>query len=89
MKKFWAILGILLWAISLYHFKLGYETSLLTKYRFVGGDAFNYIINAELSISSFLLACTCVICGFLCFIIHYLSNKKADTKNDIEHKQEN
>lgn len=97
MKNFWIILGILFWVLSFIPFKIGYEKiSLKTfstfdniKYKYVGGDAFNFIINSTQSNSYFLLACSCVICGFLSFILYYLSNKKADTANDIEHKQEN
>lgn len=96
-KSFWAILGILFWALSFIPFKIGYEKITLVTFdtfasiphKYVGGDAYNFIINSTQSESYFLLACTCVICGFLSFILYYLTNKNADTTNNIEHKQEN
>lgn len=65
-----------------------YENSDLSfipsKNAYVGGDAYNYIINASYSTAWFVLAGVCAIIGLTFVVANYLNKKVELNENDDE-----
>lgn len=88
MKGFWFILSAILWFSAYFPFSTGLRklqyTGSKTQDAFVGGDAYNFIINSEQSIAYFTIAAILVFSAFGCVIVGYLhgiydSIKKVDS----------
>ena len=89
MKGFWFILSAILWFSAYFPFSTGLRklqyTGSKTQDAFVGGDAYNFIINSEQSIAYFVLAGIIIFSAFGCVIAGYLhgiyeSMKKVDSE---------
>lgn len=77
-----SVMAILSFLASIYFLYLGYDKitnyynsenfSRLNKNAYVGGDAYNYIINGNYATGFFVLALLCVVVGFGCLILRQL-----------------
>lgn len=101
-NKIWVIISIIMFCVSIIMLYKGYdkianysspkESSLFPDgyyggtNAYVGGDAYNYIINSGYSTGFFVLSSMFFISGFACIIIYYLSGENED-KLDIEQKK--
>ncbi|KNY30208.1 hypothetical protein [Pseudobacteroides cellulosolvens] len=92
MKKFFIVLGTIMFGVSAFMIYLGYDkitnytnlsssidstgsiSNSLRNNAYVGGDAYNYIINSNYATGFFVLAVLFVILGFGFIIIGYLQS---------------
>ena len=84
-NKMWAILSGIMFGISIIPFYKGYDKmtnyyssdsySILNKNAYVGGDAYNYIINAGYATAFFVLAVGFALVGVGFLIVYYLSDE--------------
>lgn len=87
-NKLWAILSGFMFFLSFIPLYKGYDKmtnyyssnvySSLNKNAYVGGDAYNYIINAEYATAFFVLSIGLALLGLGFLIVYYLSGRKAD-----------
>lgn len=85
-NKIWAIVSIVMFCISIIPLYKGYDKMnnyyssdtyySLNKNAYVGGDAYNYIINAGYATAYYVLAIGFAILGVGFLIVYYLSGRK-------------
>ena len=85
-NKVWAWISGILFVVSLFPLCKGYDKmvhyyssetfSSLNKNAYVGGDAYNYIINAGYATAFFVLAMGCALLGVGFLIVYYISGEK-------------
>ncbi len=65
----------------------------LSKNAYVGGDAYNYIINANYATGYFVLTLLLLVAGIGCGVLYYLSRDyetlEVGTIEEVERKEEN
>lgn len=98
IKKVWIYLSILSFMVAIVFLVLGFNRmtvydsgeSYPYEYRnaYVGGDAYNYIINANYSTAFFVLTATFVMLGIGLIVIGYLA-ESAHSKNEIGQEKNN
>ena len=87
-NKAWVVVSGIMFVLSLIPFYKGYDKMTnyyssdiyysLNKNAYVGGDAYNYIINAGYATAFFVLAVGLAIMGVGFLIIYYISGKKVE-----------
>ena len=89
------VLGFLSWIASIYPFYIGWEklnfrVSLFVTYKYareyVGGDAYNYIINSTQSTSYFIIGGILILSGFMFFILYYLHKNRIIEKDTLKNE---
>lgn len=87
-NKIWAWSSGIMFVIALFPFYKGYDKMTnysssdtyysLNKNVYVGGDAYNYIINGEYATAFFILAVGAALMGIGFIIVYYMSGKKVE-----------
>lgn len=85
-NKKWAVISAIMFIISLVPLYQGYDKmtnyyssetyTSLNKNAYVGGDAYNYIINAGYATAFFVLAVGAALLGVGFLIVYYISDKR-------------
>ena len=85
MKSIWFFISAVLFCGAYFPFSIGLRKLQYTGSKiqdaFVGGDAYNFIINSEQSIAYFTIAAILVLSAFGCVIAGYLHGIYASIKN--------
>jgi hypothetical protein len=99
MKTIWNILAALAFFASIYFFSFGYDKmnnyyngedhSSLNHNVYVGGDAYNYIINANYSTGFFVLGMASSMSGIGFLILGYLDHIVTNQKIQFEILEKN
>lgn len=82
-KNSWKILGIIIFIVSLVFICLGFDKLIdygTYSNKYVGGDAYNFIINASKATAYFVLATFFLLLSIGCGIFYYFSNLKINTE---------
>lgn len=92
MCKFWIVLGIFFWLDSAFAFFQGikkfslhqneYSSFLSNATKYVGGDAYNFIIYANQATACMVISGAFIIAGLLCFILYNMTKPKAEIKKE-------
>ncbi|MCC8023708.1 MAG: hypothetical protein LIP16_00115 [Clostridium sp.] len=87
-NKIWAWCSGIMFVIALFPLYKGYDKMTnyyssdtyysLNKNAYVGGDAYNYIINGEYATAFFVLAIGAALMGIGFLIVYYISGKKVE-----------
>lgn len=93
MKSIWFFISAILFCGAYFPFSIGLRKLQYTGSKiqdaFVGGDAYNFIINSEQSIAYFTIAAILVFSAFGCVIAGYLHGIYESMKNvDTEGKED-